>query len=448
MKFTAEEKRHNQRLQGLPGDQGAFLLGHLPQFGKLGAFKFGMQRFREHGPVFRYRLLNQNFVGMVGPEANQLVFRDQQQNFSVRLGYAFIGELNVGSLLGTDFDSHLRDRRFIQHAFKREAMQDHLQKMNPRIREALQGWEPASNFKFLPQIKSVILNIAATSFMGRPLDEHTQRLNQLLDTNMAGLVTPLKFPIPFGTYSRALTAGNRLQQFLRDMIPAKRQEASNDMFCLVSKAQNEDGSYQFSEDEVVAHMHLMMAGGYDTTISILSTLVCLLAKYPEWQDRVRQECLDLSTDELEFDDLGKLPSLDMFYNETLRMLPTPPMPRRALREFEFNGQTIPANSQIHLYTNVVHFLPDLWDNPETFDPERFSAERAEHKRKTMQFAPFGGGAHACIGMHFSTMQVKTFFFHLLRHYRLSAPPESQITYVFQPNPRPSASFPLTISALA
>lgn len=445
--FTAAEKKHQQNLRALPGARGNLLLGDAAAFGKLGPREFGMKRYREFGPVFRYRVLNQNFVGLVGPEANQLVLRDQQQNFSVRLGYAFVGKLNIGSLLGTDFEAHFRDRRFIQQAFRREAMEDHVGHMNRRAEEALATWQAADHFHILPEVKAVILNVAATSFMGRPLDAETERFNRLLDINLRGIATPLKVPLPFSRYARGVKAGQRVQEFLRAQIPAKREATSSDMFSQVCQARGEDGGYQFSEAEIIAHIHLLMAGGYDTTISVLATLACQLAKRPAWQERLRQECFGLGVAAPGIDDLAQLKEVGMFYNETLRMLPTPPLPRRALRSFTFAGQEIPANAQIHLYTNTTHFLPELWDDPEAFDPERFSSERSEHTRNTMQFCPFGGGAHTCIGMHFSVMQVKVFLFHLLTRFRLSAPEDAPLNYVFDPNPRPHRKFPLAIAPL-
>jgi len=49
------------------------------------------------------------------------------------------------------------------------------------------------------------------------------------------------------------------------------------------------------------------------------------------------------------------------------------------------------------WPSLNHRLPELWTNPEKFDPERFAEPRSEHKKHRYAFAPFGGGAHKCIG---------------------------------------------------
>ena len=68
-----------------------------------------------------------------------------------------------------------------------------------------------------------------------------------------------------------------------------------------------------------------------------------------------------------------------------------------------------------------HRLPEIWTDPEKFDPDRFTEPRNEHKRHRYAFTPFGGGAHKCIGMVFGQLEVKTIMHRLLRRYRLELP---------------------------
>ena len=73
-------------------------------------------------------------------------------------------------------------------------------------------------------------------------------------------------------------------------------------------------------------------------------------------------------------------------------------------------------------------MAEYWDNPHTFDPERWLEPRNEHKRHPFSFVGFGGGAHKCIGMHFALMQTKNFLHQFLRRFeafrviRLPGPP--------------------------
>ena len=107
-------------------------------------------------------------------------------------------------------------------------------------------------------------------------------------------------------------------------------------------------------------------------------------------------------------------------NESLRLVtPLPFNVRQAVRDTELLGYFIPAGTNINLWPGLNHRLPELWTDPEKFDPDRFAKPRTEHKRHRYAFAPFGGGAHKCIGMVFGQLEVKTVIHRLLRQYRLS-----------------------------
>jgi cytochrome P450 len=71
---------------------------------------------------------------------------------------------------------------------------------------------------------------------------------------------------------------------------------------------------------------------------------------------------------------------------------------------------------------MSHFMTEYWSDPYTFDPERFSPEREEHKKDFYQYIPFGGGAHKCLGMHFSQVQAKMFLFYLLKSNKVIKDP--------------------------
>ncbi|MGC7264371.1 cytochrome P450, partial [Mycobacteroides abscessus subsp. abscessus] len=85
------------------------------------------------------------------------------------------------------------------------------------------------------------------------------------------------------------------------------------------------------------------------------------------------------------------------------------------------GYFIPAGTNVVTWPSINHRLPELWTDPEKFDPERFAEPRSEHKKHRYAFAPFGGGAHKCIGMVFGQLEIKTVMHRLLRQYRLELP---------------------------
>ncbi|CAD7012838.1 unnamed protein product [Ceratitis capitata] len=73
----------------------------------------------------------------------------------------------------------------------------------------------------------------------------------------------------------------------------------------------------------------------------------------------------------------------------------------------------------------IHYDPDIYPNPERWDPERFTpAKRAQ--RETVEWLPFGEGPRSCIGQRFGRMQIRIGLAHLLRKYRFSVCDKTEI----------------------
>ena len=173
-----------------------------------------------------------------------------------------------------------------------------------------------------------------------------------------------------------------------------------------------------------------------------------LAAFPEWQERIRAEVAEIGGTHLTYDRMGDMDYTERTFNEALRCIPPVPfIPRRVMRDFEFQGKTIPAGTNVSVSPGFVHMMPELWTEPEKFDPDRFSANRAEHRNHKFAWAPFGGGAHKCLGMHFAYMQVKAFSFQFLQRFRVSVEPGYEPEWARIPIPKPLDGLPVKLEQL-
>jgi cytochrome P450 len=112
--------------------------------------------------------------------------------------------------------------------------------------------------------------------------------------------------------------------------------------------------------------------------------------------------------------------------EAMRLAPpVPSIPRRALRDFEFMAFRIPAGTSISINPLFTHYMPELWPEPERYDPMRFGPEVSCNRHK-FAFVPFGGGAHMCLGLNFAYMQAKCFAWHFLNKFRVSVAPDYRL----------------------
>jgi len=239
-------------------------------------------------------------------------------------------------------------------------------------------------------------------------------------------VAPIRKPLPFTKMKKGVDGRAYMVEYLTRETHRRRAEGGGqDMFSQFATATREDGSL-LPVDEVVDHMSFLMMAAHDTITSSGTSLIYLLAKNPDWQEKLREEIFAVTggpdgsgeARSLEFDDMGKLELAELAFKEALRMIPpVPSMPRRAIKEFEFGGYRIPAGQLCGININWTHHSEDYWDDPSTFDPMRFTPDKVKARHK-YAWVPFGGGAHMCIGLHFAYMQIKVLLAQLLQRYRI------------------------------
>jgi cytochrome P450 len=186
-------------------------------------------------------------------------------------------------------------------------------------------------------------------------------------------------------------------------------------------------------------MSFLMMAAHDTLTSSLTSFIGELAAHPDWQQKLREEVLALglaSDAATSFDDLEAMPLSEMAFKEALRIKPpVPSMPRRAVRDFTFKGFAIPAGTLVGINPLFTHHMPEIWAEPDRFDPTRFSKE-AERNRHRYAWIPYGGGAHMCLGLHFAYMQAKTFARHFLQNLEVSLPSLYRPQWQMWPIPKP------------
>lgn len=129
------------------------------------------------------------------------------------------------------------------------------------------------------------------------------------------------------------------------------------------------------------------------------------------------------------------------------MAPVPTYARRAVQDTEVLGHYIPAGAMVQVSPVINHFSPDIWTNPDDFDPDRFAEHRREDKTHRYAWIPFGGGVHKCIGMHFGTLEVKTLLHEMLRTYKWSVPAGYHAPWDFTSLPIPADGLPIELRPL-
>lgn len=437
------EQPHNQKLDHIPGSTSLPIIGDTLNFIR-DAESLEKRNWDKHEHMYKLNTFFRNIVGLIGPDANQLLLLDRSNNFSSKMGWRDrLGLLFTNGLMLRDFSDHRMHKQIMVKSFSPPAMKNYLKIMNRTVEESLKSWDGKSTLQFYSSFKSLTLNVAATAFVGMKLGPEADRLNKAFIDTVSASVSLLRLRIPGLSYQKGLEGRQFLVEYLKGLLPEKRAKLTDDMFSQFCHSQSKDGE-SFSDEDVINHMIFLLMAAHDTITSATTTLIYYLASNPQWQEAIREEGRKLGTDAVDYDDLEKLEILGACFDEALRLYPPVPMiPRRTVNDVEFKGTLIPAHTLVYINVFNTHRMEQYWSKPLEFDPNRF-LERKEHKQHPYLFVPFGGGAHMCIGKAFAYMEVKAFMHQFLQKYEVSLPEGYQLKQKIIPIPKPKDGLPIRL----
>ena len=410
---------------------------------------------REHGPIFSLRLLHQQAIFMLGPEANTYVTVQHPEKFHWReSSFGDLIPLLGNGLLTIDGAYHDRARRIMMPAFHREHIISSVEVMFEEAGVALSQWSPGQVVDVYEWTRKLAMRIAMRALLGLDPDdrgrgeaavEHFERALSYYGTDYVYRL--LRGP---GTPWRRMHGSRKiLDEILFEEIRERRatpRPESFDILGLLLDATDEDGS-KLSDQEVRDQAITLMFAGHDTTTSTVSFLLYELARHPAELEALvaeQDEILGGATPDamtLERD----MPRLEMVLDETLRLYPPAWIgPRRAIEDFDFGGHTVKAGSYVHYCSWASHRLPQVFPDPEAFVPERFTKERKTALPRGA-YIPFGGGSRICIGKRFGQTEVKLIATMLLQRLRLEPLPGHRMTIRQMPTLSPEAGLPMRVA---
>eukprot|EP00057_Strongylocentrotus_purpuratus_P030619 XP_782215.3 PREDICTED: cytochrome P450 3A24 [Strongylocentrotus purpuratus] len=185
---------------------------------------------------------------------------------------------------------------------------------------------------------------------------------------------------------------------------------------------------RLNESEVISQALIFFLAGYETTNTTCGYMLYLLATHPDVQDKLVNEIDDVApeAEDVGYQSISKMPYLEQIFCETERIYPPALMTDRVCNEpFDINGFTVPKGMRIFIPIFTIHHDPNLWPDPETYDPDRFSKENRE-KHHPCAWMPFGTGPRNCVGMRFAMMEAKMVIVRILQKYQIETCPQTEI----------------------
>jgi retinoid hydroxylase len=392
----------------------------------------------EHGPIFKW-VIEQGwdageYVFMVGPEANRFVLHTGREHFSHEKGWTpVIGDMFGRGLLNMDDPDHARHRKMWNPAFTGAAMEAYLPILMRIIRERSADWAEREWVDVYAEAREITFDAAAAALAGMETGPQVDRLRELFFTLLHGFdegrETWEEFERRYGGAQSELVS--TLLRLIAERRAMPETEQPRDVVGLIVRARDEEGR-ALSDAQILAHINILLVAGHETTTTLSAWVLYLLATQPESMARVRDEIDSLlaeSGGELPVEAVRQMKRLDAFIKEAGRLYsPVLNVPRGVVKDFTFEGYTIPAGTQLRLALAGGHRLPHVFADPERFDPERFAPPREEDRKAPYSLVTFGGGPRICIGISFAQIETKALAAHVLRTFDLAALPGQRLVH--------------------
>jgi cytochrome P450 len=402
-----------------PGKAGLPLLGETLAFAK-NPFRFIDERLAKHGRIFRTSVLGRNTAVIAGPEAvgqfidSNLVVRDKSMPPHVQ-------ELFGGrSLPLLDGEVHRSRKSIVNQAFTRAAVSAYIPQIQASVERAFAGWSGAGEIRWLDEMKRLSIEVICSTIIGMQAGAEMDQLRRDYDLLTNGFAT-LPINLPGTTYNKALKARDRILATLHAKVRERRAAPSSDG---LSRILANAGA--LGDDEVVLELHHIVIAGFIVFAELGATVMQLTA-HPDVRAKLAVE-VATAPQEITLESLMGMPYLLQVVNEVKRLCPIiPAVFGIAKTPFELDGVAVPAGWMLMWSITPSHVAHGVYDNPQTFDPDRLSPARAEDQRHEHAFVPQGAGpvtGHRCPGLDYATYFMEVFAIVLLRASTWQLPPQS------------------------
>ncbi|KYC38049.1 hypothetical protein WA1_37475 [Scytonema hofmannii PCC 7110] len=364
------------------------------------------------------------------PDHVQYVLNDNWQNFGKgEVMWKPVRQVMGNGLITSQGESWFRSRRLMQPMFtanKANALTELLVKIIAQdlayFEKAADGGAINMEYEMALLTQNVILGVIFGSSINHSRAESLVKALKILmeeSSRRAFLCfLPKQFPIPGERAIR--NAIQTTDDTILTIISARRQSNVNhgDLLEWLLLARDEESKTGMNDQQLRDESLSLFLAGYETTSTTLTWIWYLLDKYPEVERKLRAE-IDavIGKRHPTSADVPKLHYTKMVIQEAMRLYPPGWFLARVVQADDvIDGYALKAGTTVLLCPYLTHRLPEFWDRPEVFDPERFAPEHRQ--RHSYNYFPFGGGPRYCVGKHLALLEIQLIVAMIVQKYRL------------------------------
>jgi cytochrome P450 len=354
-------------------------------------------------------------------------------------------------LLSSEGDKWRAHRRVMSPSFDYRSIASYAPVITEAARARLEAWDAKgenAEIDIAREMVTLTLEVISRTMFSADSDALRSRLDETIRKASAELsfglqhIAPLVGPFLLNRKLARVRANfEALDTVIQNLIRGREKRADaapKDLLDRLTAATDSETGFRMTDEEVRDEVIIIFLAGHDTSALAATYVWYLLSLHPEEEAKLHAE-LDavLGGRAPTYSDLEQLSYTRMVIEEAMRLYPPAPiLTGRAAREADrICGRPIAKGTEIVILPWVVHRHRTLWDDPDRFDPQRFSRERSA-ARPRFAYLPFGGGPRICIGAKLAQTEVLLLVATMAQRYRLKLIPRQDIVLLHRITLRP------------
>jgi cytochrome P450 len=374
-------------------------------------------QFGVFGDIYKASVYETSVYAIRDVEFAHRVLVENWQNYAKGQAIRRVALLLGNGLMVSKGDVWKRQRRMIQPTFSHESLGRSTQLITAVNTELAGKWQLATRRNASVNVTRDVSRMALEVVLRFVLGDDYERVGSHFDFVSQEPARNMEFALSF----------RGLGKTILQVIDRRRRDTatSTDALGMLMQARDAQSGQSMQDGQLVDEILTLIVAGHETTASTLNWAWYLISQHPEVEQRLSDE-LDTLTTGFEFGDLPRFLYTRQIIDETMRLYPAGwVITRKALGDDRLGEYFVPAGTEIYIAPYFIQRHPDLWEEPDRFNPDRFRPENSRHRHR-LATIPFSAGPRNCIGEHFARMEMQIHLMTIARCLQLRYVPSRPI----------------------